>query len=93
MLFLGVDTSGRMPIIRDHGHTPQLKPEHLKMGRLILIVEHYGVAYSYLGPANILIAGGKGPCSEFNIEYQNGYFPAGIRDEFSTVQIIELGRH
>lgn len=49
-------------------------------------------AYSYLGPINITIAGGEGPTSEFNLEYQNDYHPIGVRDEFANVQIIELGR-
>ena len=49
-------------------------------------------AYSYLGPCNITIASGAGPTSEFNLEYQNGYHPIGVRDEAFGVQIIELGR-
>jgi hypothetical protein len=49
-------------------------------------------AYSYLGPVSICIAGGEGPTSEFNLEYQNDYHPIGIRDEFANTQIIELGR-
>ena len=50
-------------------------------------------AYSYLGLINLTIAGGEGPTSEFNLEYQNGWYPAGVRDEFANVQIIELGRN
>lgn len=49
-------------------------------------------AYSYLGPANIVIAGGAGPTSAFNLEYQNDWHPIEIRDEFANVQIIEIAQ-
>ncbi len=49
-------------------------------------------AYSYIGPVNLVIAGGAGPTSEFNLEYQNDWHPIGVMDEFANTQIIAIGQ-
>lgn len=49
-------------------------------------------AYSYVGPANFVIAGGAGPTDQFNLEYQNGWRPVGLLDEAFGNQIIEIGQ-
>ena len=49
-------------------------------------------AYSYIGPTNLVIAGGAGPTSEFNLEYQNDWHPIGVMDEFANTQIIAIAQ-